>query len=83
MVKKKIQPLGDLTQELEDVIAKFMDQHDLQHGEMEDIVMGYLERHYPGAREEYTDGTVPVRYYGHIDGLISYARGLQNAFKRS
>jgi len=66
----KIQKMGDIMHELEAVIAKMVDQHDLQHGEILNLVNGYLEVHYPAQREEYTDGSgSPVFYYGPKEGL--------------
>lgn len=82
MARKDIQPLGELTQELENVIQKMIDQHDLQNGEIDGILHTYLEIHYPLNKEPYVDGTQPVRYYGHIDGLIAFAKGLQNVKKK-
>lgn len=62
--KAKIQPLGDLHLELEAVVQKIMDQHNIQWSDMIWNLYGYLEAHYPGHRETYLDGTHPVLYYG-------------------
>ena len=59
--------LGDIAGDLELVIQEMIDDHDLQHGEILNIIRGYLEIHYPGAREEYEDGTNPNFYYGPGD----------------
>jgi hypothetical protein len=66
----KIQPLGDIMHELEDVISKMIEQHDLQHGEVLSLVNGYLDVHYPDSKEEYTAGGHPVFYYGPKKGLV-------------
>jgi hypothetical protein len=65
-----IQPFGDLISELEEVIQKMVDQHDLQFGDILSIVHGYLCVHNPEAREEYVDGSgSPTFYYGSKEGL--------------
>jgi hypothetical protein len=69
MAKRKIQPMGDIMHELEAVVSKMVDQHDLQHGEILNLVEGYLQVHLPGSREEYVDGGHPVFYYGPKEGL--------------
>ena len=60
----KLRPMGDITFSLENIVQEMVDGHDLQWGEILNIIKGYLEVHYPNAREEYTDGTHPVFYYG-------------------
>ena len=77
--RQKLQPFGQLTQELENVISKMIIQHGLQIGEIDAIVHGYMEIHFAAAKEPFIDGTQPVKYYGHIDGLIAYARSLKRA----
>lgn len=62
---KKLRPLGDITQDLEPLLLEMAVDHDLQHGEILNIIRGYLEIHVPGQKEQYTDGTRPVFYYGH------------------
>ncbi len=66
---KKIRPLGDVTSDLEPLLLEMVGDHDLQHGEILNIIRGYLEIHCPGALEKYTDGTVPVFFYGHEEAL--------------
>jgi hypothetical protein len=66
----KLQPFGDLIGEMEIVIQKMVDQHDVQWGNILNEVYGYLRVHNPGAQEEYTDGSgSPVFYYGPKEGL--------------
>jgi hypothetical protein len=59
-----IRPLGDITQDIEPLILEMIEHHDLQWGEVLNIVRGYLEVHCPGAQEEYEDGTRPRFHYG-------------------
>lgn len=65
----KIERLGDIMHELEAVVTKMVKQHDLQHGEILNLVNGYLEVHYPEAKEEYITGGEPKFYYGPKEGL--------------
>lgn len=60
----KNKPLGDVLLDLEKVVDEMVDQHDLQWGDVLNLVRGYLEVHRPDAMEEYVDGTRPVFYYG-------------------
>jgi hypothetical protein len=59
--------LGDITQDLEDLVSEMVDDHDLQWGEILNIVHGYLVVHRPDAQEEYEEGDSPVFYYGPED----------------
>jgi hypothetical protein len=63
-MKSKIRPLGDITHDLEKTLQEMVERHDLQWGEILNIVRGYLEVHCPEAQEEYLDGSNPVFYYG-------------------
>jgi len=65
---KKLRPLGEITQDLEPLLLEMAVEHDLQHGEILNIIRGYLEIHVPDQKEQYTDGTSPVFYYGHEEG---------------
>jgi len=68
----KIQPLGDIMHELEAVITKMVNQHDLQKGEILNLVNGYMDVHFPKSKEVYVDGSgSPVFYYGPRKGLKS------------
>jgi hypothetical protein len=66
---KRIQPMGDIMLELETVVTKMIKQHDLQHGEVLNLVEGYLQVHFPASREEYVNGGHPIFYYGPKEGL--------------
>jgi hypothetical protein len=65
----KVRRLGDITQDLEPLLLEMAVDHDLQHGEILNIIRGYLEIHVPGQRECYVDGTQPVFFYGHEEDL--------------
>jgi hypothetical protein len=83
MAKKIVEPLGDLTSQLEEVLHKMVTQHDMQTGQIFAQVERYMDIHWPSCVEPYNDGTQPFRYYGHIDGLIAYAEGLKNVRNKS
>jgi hypothetical protein len=59
-----MRPMGEITQDLEDLITEMVDQHDLQWGEILNLIFGYLLIHFPNARETYEDDSHPVFYYG-------------------
>lgn len=65
----KLRPFGQLTDDLEDLLGEAAQQHDLQAGEIIHWVYNYLMVHYPDSIEKYVDNTIPIMYYGHIDGL--------------
>lgn len=79
----KIRKVGEITEDLEPLLFELVD-HELQHGEILALVAAWLEIHAPHARERYTDGTVPVRYYGHKDHIkdIKYERAAKTRRKR-
>jgi len=60
----KLRPLGKITDALEPLIEELIDGHGLQHGEVLNLIRGYLEIHYPDARETYKDGRHPKFFYG-------------------
>jgi hypothetical protein len=64
MAKKKLRPLGHTLLDLEKLLLEMTIDHDLQWGDVLNIVRGYLEVHVPGAQEQYTAGGNPVFYYG-------------------
>lgn len=59
-----MRPLGDITSDMETLISEMVDDHDMQWGEILNIIRGYLEVHRPDAQEEYEDGGHPTFYYG-------------------
>lgn len=64
MAKKKIRPLGETLLDLEKILIEMSVNHDLQWGDVLNLVRGYLEVHLPDSQEEYTDGGSPHFYYG-------------------
>lgn len=69
MSKKKLRPLGDVTQDLEPLLFELVD-HDLQKGEILALVSAWIDIHSPSSIEVYTeDDSSPVFYYGHKEGL--------------
>lgn len=66
MAKKRIRPMGDIMLDFEKVIQEMIDDHDLQWGEVLSQTHQYLRSHYPGAQEEYLDGSHPVYFYGPL-----------------
>lgn len=64
MKKKTLRPLGHTLLDLEKILMEMCIDHDLQWGDVLNIVRGYMEVHLPGAQEQYTKGGNPVFYYG-------------------
>lgn len=61
----KLRPLGDILLDIEPLLLEMVEDHDLQWGDVLNLVRGYLEVHCPEAQEEYTDGTKPEFFYGY------------------
>lgn len=62
---KKIRPLGTITTELEPLLLEMTEVHQLQVGEVLNLIHGYLQIHCPGAFEVYeADGSSPTFFYG-------------------
>jgi hypothetical protein len=70
MAKKKIRPLGKITSDLEPLWFEMLVDHDMQRHEVVGLFLQWAQTHTLGL-EHYKDGTVPVLYYGHKDGLSS------------
>ena len=65
MGKRKIRPLGDILLDLEPLLFELHENHDLQHGDVLNLIYGWQKVHMPGAAEVYTeDNSSPVFYYG-------------------
>lgn len=60
-----MRPYGQITDELEELLLEMYDEHEMQLGEVLHAVLGWTMIHYPGAVEEFEDGTKPTFYYGH------------------
>lgn len=62
---KKIRKMGDILLDLEVVIDEMIDSHDLQFGDVLNLVYGHLVIHRPDAKEIYVeDDSNPIFYYG-------------------
>lgn len=61
---KKLRPLGDITLDLEVVLEEMIDKHELQLGELLNLIRGWVEIHRPEAIEKYLDDSSPIFYYG-------------------
>lgn len=61
---KKPRPLGDIMLDLEPLLLEMVESHDLQYGDILNLVYGYLEVHAPDAKEVYVRGGSPEFYYG-------------------
>lgn len=60
--------MGDIMHDLEDLVTEMVEDHDLQFGEILNLVYGYLVVHRPDAQEVYEeDDTNPIFYYGPGD----------------
>jgi len=56
--------MGNLLLDMESILDKMIDQHDIQFGDILNLVYGHLIIHRPDAREEYTAGGHPLFKYG-------------------
>ena len=65
--KAPLRPMGDVISDLEAVVQEMVGSHDLQWGDILNLVHGYLRVHNPEAQEEYTTGGNPEFYYGPKD----------------
>ena len=61
--------LGDLMFQVEDLVEQFVDVHDMQRGEIMALIDNYIVTHYPGAIEEYEDGSSPIYFYGPVESM--------------
>lgn len=59
-----MRPVGEILLDIEPLILELVEDHDLQWGDVINLIYGYLVVHCPGAREEYEDGSSPIFYYG-------------------
>ena len=64
---KRTRKVGTILLDLEKVLTELTDDHDLQFGDILNLVYGYLEVHHPESKEEYVEGGHPIFYYGPID----------------
>ena len=70
--KKKLRPLGDITSDLEPLYFEMILEHKMQDHEIIGHFLQWRQTHViltKESREQYEDGTYPVMYYGHQDGI--------------
>jgi len=60
----KLRKVGDILLDMEPLLFELTEQHELQRGEILSLVKNWVDVHYPGAIEEYEDGSSPDMYYG-------------------
>lgn len=63
-MKNKLRSLGSILLDIEPLVLEMTDGHDLEHGDILNLIRGYLEVHCPGSREQYVGGGQPTFYYG-------------------
>lgn len=61
---KKTRTLGDVLLDLEILLDEMVDKHELQTGDILNLVHGHIQVHRPDAQEQYVDGGNPIFYYG-------------------
>jgi hypothetical protein len=66
MATKKVRKVGEVLLDMEPLIQELV-AHELQWGDILNLIRGYLEVHCPLAQEEYIEGGHPVFYYGPGD----------------
>jgi hypothetical protein len=60
----KRRKVGDVLLDMEPLLIELVVAHELQWGDVLNLVRGYLEVHLPGGQEEYLDRSNPKFYYG-------------------
>lgn len=73
----KQEMMGPVMHDVEYVVSKMIETHDLQKGEVMSLISSYIDVHYPGAIEEYEDGSHPVYLYAHRDFIKKIGRGMK------
>lgn len=66
--KKKIRPLGEITDDLEPLWFEMVCDHKLQAHEVMGLFLTWAEVHYHDCIERYMDGTRPI-LYGHKNNI--------------
>jgi hypothetical protein len=68
--KKKLRRVGDIMLDMEKLLFELHIDHDMQHGEVLNLVYGWQKVHVPNQVETYTiDKTHPIMYYGPVEGI--------------
>lgn len=69
-MKKRLRPLGDITDDMELLLFEMTEGHKLQKQEILAIINSWIDAHAPHAIPIYEeDGTQPVVFIGHISNL--------------
>ena len=64
-MKKPSRAFGDILLDLEILLDEMIDDHDVQFGDILNLIYGHLVIHRPDAREVYEDdGSSPILSYG-------------------
>ncbi len=58
---------GDVLLDLEVILDEMIDDHDIQLGDILNIVHGHIQIHRPDCIEEYEDDTNPIFFYGPVN----------------
>lgn len=66
-MKKPKRKFGNILLDLEEILDEMIDEHEVQMGDVLNLVRGHLEIHRPDCIEEYIDGTNPKFFYGPKD----------------
>jgi hypothetical protein len=61
---KRTRGLGLVLLDMEPLILECVNEHELQWGDVLNLIYGYLEIHCPDSREDYVDGSRTQFYYG-------------------
>lgn len=72
MKKKKLRPLGNITTELEPLYFEMILEHKMQDHEIIGHFLQWRQSHIlitKESQETYGDGSHPILYFGHKDGL--------------
>jgi hypothetical protein len=55
---------GEILLEMEPLLEELVDAQELQYSDVLYLILGWLDVHRPGAKEQYLDGSSPEFYYG-------------------
>ena len=65
---------GNTMHRVEAMAEEFYEAHDMQLGEVLGAWYQYTIEHYPGAIEEYLDGSNPKFFYGPLESFVKLHR---------
>jgi hypothetical protein len=61
---------GDVMFKIQDGCDELCGEHDMQKHEVLSLVSTHIDNHWPGAIEEYQDGTSPISFYGPLETFV-------------